>query len=82
MCMIMIFNMLRASLIDSVPIKYTKAYFHFAALIILLLLLTMSALKCYKLQATTFLEIYNASFGPWATVLRLIHLTNLTAQKR
>ena len=48
----------------------------------LFLLLTMSALKCYKLKATTFLEIYNASFGSWALVLRVIYLINLTDQKR
>ena len=37
----------------------------------------MSALKCYKLYATTCLEIYNASFGPWAPVLRVIYLVKL-----
>ena len=42
----------------------------------------MSAVKCHKLHATTFLKIYNASFGSWAPVLRLIYLINSTAQKR
>ena len=30
----------------------------------------MSALKCNKLLATTFLEIFNANFGPRTPVLR------------
>ena len=30
----------------------------------------------------TFLEIYNASFGSWAPVLRVIYLIYLTNQKR
>ena len=35
----------------------------------------MSALKCYNLYAMTFLEKYNASFGSWARVLRVIKFT-------
>ena len=37
----------------------------------------MSALKCYKLYTMNCLEIYNASFGPWAPVLRVIYLVKL-----
>ena len=42
----------------------------------------MSALKCYKLYAMTCMEIYNASLGSWAPVLRVIYLLNLTGQKQ
>ena len=31
----------------------------------------MTALKCYKLLETIFLEIYNTSFGSWAPVIRV-----------
>ena len=37
----------------------------------------MSALRCYKLYATTCLEIYNTSFGSWVSVLRVTYLVKL-----
>ena len=37
----------------------------------------MSALRCYKLYATTCLEIYNTSFGSWVPVLRVTYLVKL-----
>ena len=41
--------------------------------------------ECFKVLWTLsndFLEIYNASFGSWAPVWRVIYLVNLTGQKQ